>query len=104
MSYGTIGVWLLAVGGLAILIEAVVFAVWSLRLARDGRALAVLIDTQRGLIQADVARLNETVEETRRLWAPYRRFLRWLRHPLVAALVASFWRRLSRRKQTPARP
>ena len=94
---GTIGLWLLAVGGAAILVEAIVFALWSWRLANDGRALAVLIDTQRGLVQADVARLRETIEETQRLWAPYGRLLRWLRHPLVAAVIASLGRRWSAR-------
>lgn len=94
---GTVGLWLLAIGGVVIVIEAAVFAVWSRRLARNGQALSVLVDVQRGLVQADIARLRETLEETRRLWAPYRRALRWLRHPLVAALMASFWRRWSAR-------
>ena len=93
VALGTIGLWLLAIGGAVIVIEAIVFAAWSYRLAKNGQALAVLIDTQRGLVQADVTRLQETFAETRRLWAPYRRVLRWLRHPLVAALLASFWRR-----------
>ncbi len=97
VALSTIGLWLLAIGGVAIVIEAVVFAAWSYRLARGGQTVAVLIDTQRSLVQADVARLQETIEETRRLWAPYRRALRWLRHPLVAALMASFWRRWSGR-------
>lgn len=99
IGLGTIGLWLLAVGGAAILVEAIVFALWSWRLASDGRALAVLIDTQRGLVQADVARLRETIEETQRLWAPYRRWLRWLRHPLVAAVIASLGRRWSGRRR-----
>ena len=104
IDLGAIGLWLLAIGGAAIVIEALVFAVWSWQLARGGQALAVLVANERGLIQGDVARLRETFEETQRLWAPYRRFLRWVRHPLVAALMASLWRRWSQRKQTPPGP
>ena len=104
VDFGAVGIWLLAIGGAAIVIEAVVFAAWSWQLARGGQALAVFVDDQRGLVQADVARLRETFEETQRLWAPYRRFLRRLRHPLVAALMTSLWRRWSQRKKTPPSP
>lgn len=104
VDIGMIGLWLLAIGGAIIVIEAVIFVAWSMRLARGGRALAVIVDDQRGLVQTDVARLRETYAETQRLWAPYRRFLRWLRHPLVAAVMASLWRRWSRRQQTPPSP
>ena len=89
----SLGPWLLAAAGLVILVEVLVLAFWTRRLARGGQALALMATTQRGLIQADLQHLQATLEETRRLWAPYRRVLRWLRHPLVAALMASFWRR-----------
>lgn len=89
----TLDTWLLVAGAVVILIEVVILAVWSRRLAKGGEALAVMLTTQRGLIQADVQRLQATLEETKRLWAPYGRVLRWLRHPLIAALMASFWRR-----------
>ncbi|HEY6876148.1 MAG TPA: hypothetical protein VI384_07290 [Candidatus Dormibacteraeota bacterium] len=88
-----IGPWLLAASGVVILVEVLVLAIWTRRLAKGGQALAVMVTTQRGLVQADLQRLQATLEETRRLWVPYRRALRWLRHPLVAALMASFWRR-----------
>jgi len=87
------GPWLLVLGGGVILIEGVVAGVWSVRLVRQGRALSARLERERGFVQADVARLRETLEETRRLWEPWRRTLRRLRHPLVAALLASFWRR-----------
>ena len=89
----SIGPWLLVIGVAVILVEASVAAAWSVRLARQGRALAAVLERERGSVQADVARLQETLEETRRLWEPWRRALRWLRHPLVAALLASLWRR-----------
>lgn len=91
----TPGPWLLALGVAAILVEGAVSAVWSVRMVRQGRALAAMLERERGLVQSDVARLRETLEETRRLWEPWRQAWRRLRHPLVAALLASFWRRLA---------
>jgi len=91
----SIGPWLLVLGAAAIVVEGTVASVWTVRLARQGRALTAMLERQRGLVQADVSRLRETLEETRRLWEPWRRALRRLRHPLVAALLASFWRRLA---------
>jgi len=91
----SVGPWLLVLGGAVILLEGAVASVWSVRLARQGRALAAILERERGLVQADVARLRETLEETRRLWEPWRRALRGLRHPLVAALLASLWRRVA---------
>ena len=90
---GLIGPWLLGAAGVVILVEVLVLAIWTRKLAKGGQALAVMVTTQQALVQADLQRLQATLEETRRLWAPYRRALRWLRHPLVAALLASFWRR-----------
>ena len=91
------GVWLLVLSVAAILVEAVLMAVWSLRLSRSARALTVLIEDERGLIQADVARLRAALDETRTLWRPYARVLRWLRHPLVIALIGSYRRRWAAR-------
>ena len=89
------GPWLVALGVAVILVEGTIAAAWSVRLARQGQALAAMVDRERGLVQADVARLRETLDETRRLWEPWRRALRRLRHPLVAAVLASLWRRFA---------
>jgi hypothetical protein len=89
------GPWLLVLGGAVIVVEGANSAVWTVRLARQGRALAAMLERERGLVEGDVARLRATLEETRRLWEPWRRALRWLRHPLVAALLASLGRRLA---------
>jgi len=91
----SVGPWLLVAGGAVILVEGTISAVWSFRLIRQGRALAAMLERERGVVQSDVARLRGTLEETRRLWEPWRRALRWLRHPLVAAVLASFWRRVA---------
>jgi hypothetical protein len=94
---GWAGVGLLAGSGVAIVIEGVVVGVWSMRLATRAKALSSRLETDRAVIQADVERLRAALEETSRLWAPYGRILRWLRHPLVAALLGSYRRRWAAR-------
>jgi hypothetical protein len=93
IGLGAIGVWLLVGSGLVIVIEGVLAAVWGIRIGRSARRLSELLDAERGMIQGDINRLRLAMEETRRLWKPYGRILRWLRHPLVAALLQSFARR-----------
>jgi hypothetical protein len=93
---GWIGVWLLAVSAVAFVVEGLLAAVWGMAMARRSRALAELIQTERGLVEADIARLRAALEDTKRLWRPYRRALRWLRHPLAIALLRSFARRGAR--------
>jgi hypothetical protein len=90
---GTIGVWLLAAGAVAIVIEMALVAVWGVAMGKRMRVLTAYIETQRFDIQADVERLKLAIEETKRLWQPYRHILRWLRHPLVLALLGSYRRR-----------
>jgi hypothetical protein len=94
---GWIGVWLLVAAGLAILIELIVMAVWGLAIGNRARLLSEQLQTERGLIESDLQRLRLALEEMQRLWKPYRRALRWLRHPLVIALLASYRRRLAAR-------
>jgi hypothetical protein len=88
-----VGVWLLVGSGLAIVVEGVLAAVWGMRISKSARRLSELVDAERGMVQADMNRLRLAIEETRRLWKPYGRVLRWLRHPLVAALLQSYARR-----------
>ena len=90
---GWLGVWLFIGSSAVVVLELAVGGLWSYRLARRGRALAVVLQEQRGLVQADLDRLKAAMEETRVLWRPYARVLRWVRHPLAAALIASYWRR-----------
>jgi hypothetical protein len=94
---GTIGIWLLVAGVLVIFVEMAVVAVWGVAMGRRMRALAVRIESERVDLQADVARLKLAIEETRKLWQPYRRILRWLQHPLVVALLGSYRRRRAAR-------
>src|SRR3954468_6979304 len=84
------GVWLLVGSAIVIAIELAVMSVWSLRLSRRGRVLARSLQNEQAVITADMARLQAALEETRMLWKPYARVLRWLRHPLVVALMGSY--------------
>jgi len=87
-------VWVFIGSSVVILVELAVAGVWSARLARRGRAVALALQEQRGLVEADLERLRAAIEETRVLWRPYARVLRWLRHPLVVALIGYYRRRL----------
>ena len=94
---GTIGVGLLVTGAAAIAIEMALVVLWGVAMGRRMRVLTAYIEAERSGIQADVERLKLAIEETKRLWRPYRRILRWLRHPLVLALLGSYRRRLASR-------
>ncbi len=92
-SIGWIGVWLLVASVVAIVVEGVVAAFWAMSMVKRSRALSEGLLVERGLIEADLARLRAAIEETKQLWRPYRRVLRWVRHPLVIALLESYARR-----------
>jgi len=91
--YTAIGVWLLVASVVAIVVEGVVAAVWGVSLAKRSVALSERIQSERALIEADLERLRAAIEETERLWRPYRRVLKWVRHPLAIALLQSYARR-----------
>jgi hypothetical protein len=89
----TIGVWLLVVSVAAMVVEGVVAAVWAVSLAKRSVALSERLESEQTLIKADLERLRAAVEEAKRLWLPYNRILRWVRHPLAIALLESYARR-----------
>jgi len=91
--FTTIGVWLLVVSVVAMVVEGVVAAVWAVSLAKRSVALSERLDSERTLIEADLERLRAAIEEAKRLWLPYKRVLRWVRHPLAIALLESYARR-----------
>jgi hypothetical protein len=92
----TIGIWLLVAGVVAIVVEMVLLAVWGSAVARRMRTLVLYMESERIVMQRDVERLTQAIEETKMLWRPYGRALRWVRHPLVVALLGSYRRRRSR--------
>jgi uncharacterized protein YqgV (UPF0045/DUF77 family) len=91
--FTTIGVWLLVASIVAIVLEGVVAAVWAVALAKRSVALSKRLESERTLIEADLERLRAAIEEAKRLWLPYRRILKWVRHPLAIALLESYARR-----------
>lgn len=93
LDYNLIGIVLLAIGGVAIVLEGAVMAAWSVRLSRRARALSERLADERGRLQGDVERLRLAMAEAEALWRPYGRLLRWLRHPLTIALTQSYLRR-----------
>ncbi len=90
---GWIGVWLLVAGAAAIVVEGALAAVWALAVGKRTRALAEKLQAEQALLEDDVRRLRLALEEMERLWRPYGRALRWLRHPLAIALLQSYARR-----------
>lgn len=93
---GWIGVWLLAAGAVAIVVELALAGLWSVRLSRKARSLSQSLANEQRLIQADIERLRVRLAETEALWRPYASVLRFLRHPLVLALMQSYARRRAR--------
>jgi hypothetical protein len=92
-TLGWVGVAILVAAGLAILVEGAVAAVWGGGVARRAATLSERLQTERGLLEADLEKLRLAMAETRRLWRPYRIGLRWLSHPLTIALWQSYRRR-----------
>ena len=95
-TLGWVGVGLLVAAGLAIVIEGVVAALWGMAVAKRALTLSQRLETDRRLVEADLEKLRLALEETQRLWRPYRMVLRWLQHPLFIALLGSYRRRLIR--------
>lgn len=92
-DYGWIGVWLLIVSVAAIIIEGVLAGVWTARISKRSQVLSRRLAEEQRLLQKDAARLQAALAETAELWKPYARLLRFLRHPLVIALMQSYGRR-----------
>lgn len=80
-------------GIVAIAVEGALAVVWAAALSRRAQALSERLLAERAAIQDDIKRLVAALEETQRLWQPFRRVLRWLRHPLTIALLQSLARR-----------
>jgi hypothetical protein len=95
IDYGLIGIYLLIAGAVVIVVECVLAAWWSFRIARRSRALNEKLLSERANLEADVERLRMTIEEMAILWQPYARLLGWMQHPLAVALIQSFLRRVS---------
>ena len=93
IDLGWVGIWLLVFAAVLVAVELAMMGVWSFRLARRLQALSARLMAQQAELQADVERLEASLAETRELWRPYARLLRWLRHPIAIALIQSYARR-----------
>ena len=93
LDLGWIGIWLLVGSAAAVVAELAVMGLWGVRLARKSRALSDRLAADQARLHADVERLQAAIAETYVLWQPYRRLLRWLRHPIALALIQSYARR-----------
>jgi hypothetical protein len=94
-TVGWVGIALLVVAALAIVGEGILAAVWGLAVARHAAILAERMKTEQAMVESDLERLRLAIAEMQRLWRPYGRILRWLRHPLAFALMQSYLRRRS---------
>jgi hypothetical protein len=92
-TLGWLGVGLLVAAGVAIVVEAVLAAIWGMAVAKGAVKLSERLNSERGMLQADLAMLRLALEETERLWRPYRTIMRWVSHPLTIALLGSYRRR-----------
>jgi hypothetical protein len=92
-TLGWIGFGLLVAAGLAIIVEMVFAAVWGRAVAMRTLTLSELLTAERGMLDSEMETLRLAMEETQRLWKPYRTILRWLGHPLTIALWQSYRRR-----------
>lgn len=88
-----LGLAVAAVSAGFIVLELLLLGALAWRLWRRLGALSRLLEEQLDLTEAEYARLQQALAETRGLLRPYRRAWRWLRHPLVQALLASYRRR-----------
>jgi len=92
-----VGAWLVVIAFGAILIEGVLAALWTLRIAKRSRVLSQRLAAEQAQMQAESARLKAELADMEVLWQPYRRLLRLLRHPIALAVLQSYARRRAAR-------
>jgi hypothetical protein len=81
------------VGLLAILIELALIMPRAIRLTKKARTLTFLVNENLRLTNHELEILRQSQAETSALLRPYRRIARYLRNPLVLALLESYRRR-----------
>jgi len=92
-----VGAWLVVIAFGAILIEGVLAALWTMRIANRSRVLSQRLAAEQAQMQAESARLKAELADMEVLWQPYRRLLRLLRHPIALAVLQSYARRRAAR-------
>jgi len=92
-----VGAWLVVIAFGAILIEGVLAALWTMRIAKRSRVLSQRLAAEQAQMHAESARLKAELADMEVLWQPYRRLLRLLRHPIALAVLQSYARRRAAR-------
>ena len=92
-DFAWLGVTLVIVCVVMVAVEGALAAVWSWRLVKRAKLLSERLATQQVLLKSELDQLEAQLAATAVLWQPYRRALRWARHPLVIALFESYARR-----------
>jgi len=92
-----VAAWLVVIAFGAILIEGVLAALWTMRIAKRSRVLSQRLAAEQAQMQAESARLKAELADMEVLWQPYRRLLRLLRHPIALAVLQSYARRRAAR-------
>ncbi len=88
-----IGRAMLLTGAVLLLLGLLATLPRAVRAARRARALRTSLDSARLEVRTALALLRTRRAETDELLAPWRRLLRWARHPLVLATVDWYLRR-----------
>ena len=96
-AVGWIGIWLLAAGLAAIVVELAVIALRLLRVQRKVVPLRSLLESETALRDLELRGLRDRLAVISVELGPYRRARRLALHPLTLALIASYRRRRSRR-------
>jgi hypothetical protein len=92
---GLVGRALLVAGAVLLVLAALVVVPPLLRVRRRALALRAAVEAARRDALTAVALLEAQRAETEALLQPWRRLLRWLRHPLVVATWEWYGRRRS---------
>jgi hypothetical protein len=85
-----LGVSLLIVCVVMIGVEFAMLGTWSWSLVKRAKLLSERLATEQVLLKSEQDQLIAQLQVTEVLWQPYGRALRWLRHPLVIALLESY--------------
>ena len=87
-----------ALAGLFLIaVEVALIVPRGIRLTKRISQLNLLLAEHLRLSGDELETLQQTRSDMHDLLGPYRRVLRWLRHPITLALLASYRRRLVRR-------
>jgi hypothetical protein len=92
-AIAVVSLWVAAIAGAVVLVELLVSVPLLLRLRSRIRQLAALLESEAAFTTAELERLRLARARMRVLVRPYRRAWKYVRHPLLVALLASYRQR-----------